>query len=296
MNKDISTQSAAPEAKKRSEKTIASAKAVARRTLDFFLPKKCALCDGVMLLFDESELCPDCLAVYTERLEEKCPVCRLKARDCLCSYNRARNLGTKLSTLGFYKDPKDPVGKLVYTFKHRRLRDLTRFFSRSLAAELMRNGGPAIKDVLVVYPPRSASGLKKYGFDHSYYLAKETARYLGAAFCPALERTSGTEQKKLDSEQRRKNAIGAFRVSPKYADDIRGRRIILIDDVATTGATLAGAAETLLAAGAADVSFASLFITAEKPISEREGIWFEQDDDTEIPEDDFDPFEDDVGF
>ena len=90
-----------------------------------------------------------------------------------------------------------------------------------------------------------------------------------------------------------RNAEGAFAVADKYAQTIAGRDVILIDDVATTGATLASAADALRAAGAAGVRFAVLFLAAEKPQSESGGIWFEDDD---APEPDGDPLADDVGF
>ena len=70
--------------------------------------------------------------------------------------------------------------------------------------------------------------------------------------------------------------------------------MILVDDVATTGATLAAAARVLREAGAADVRFAVLFLAGERP-PEGGGLWFEEDDDGDIPGE-VDPLADDVGF
>jgi len=77
----------------------------------------------------------------------------------------------------------------------------------------------------------------------------------GVARAPqALRRTRDTgHQLALPREQRAANVRGAFAVAPRTAGVLRGRRVALVDDVMTTGATLAEAARVLLAAGAAEV-------------------------------------------
>lgn len=264
-----------------------------KRALDYLLPKKCPLCGEIISVYDGGELCAPCLKLYAKRLGEPCPSCRRAAGNCACSRLRTKNLGASVAALGFYKTHGDEIGRLIYTFKRDYSRDLTRFFARSLATQIMRREGAKSKYALVVFPPRSPAARRKYGFDHARCLAKETARFLGADFCPALRRTGGGEQKALDAKGREENAAEAFEVADKYADTLAGRDVILVDDVATTGATLASAANTLRAAGAANVRFAVLFLAAEKPQSESGGIWFEDED---APDQDDDPLADDVGF
>ena len=275
---------------------ISALRLYGKRALDYALPKKCALCGEVICVYDGGELCPPCLAAYSKRLAERCPVCRKDAASCACSRLRAKNLGAGVTALGFYKTSGDEIGRLVYSFKHDYSRDLTRFFARSLAARIMRSDGSRAKDALIAFPPRSPAARRKYGFDHARGLAKDTARFLGAAFCPALRRTKGGEQKALGAKEREENAADAFEVADKYADAIAGREVILVDDVATTGATLASAAKALRDAGASDVRFAVLFVAADKPQSERDGIWFEDSDAPDAESDSFDPLADDVGF
>ena len=277
---------------KTAKKRRASAKERGKRALDLLLPRKCALCGEVISVYDGGELCRACLARCAKRIAGRCPVCRRDAATCACSRLRAKNLGAGAVALGFYKSPDDEVGRLVYALKREYDRDLIRFFARSLAAEIMKSEGVRAKDALVAFPPRSAEARRKYGFDHARLLAKETAKYLGAQFCPALRRKKGGEQKTLDAAGREANAEGAFAVADKYAQTLAGRDVILIDDVATTGATLASAADALRAVQRARVRFAVLFVAAEKPQSERSGIWFEDDDEV----DDGDPLADDVGF
>lgn len=261
----------------------------ARTALDFLLPEKCALCGEVLPLFGKAELCTDCLKAYSERVTKTCAFCRADAGHCRCSKLRSQNLGSDAITLGFYESYDDEVGRLVYSFKRRYSRGLTRFFARSLAIQIRRRGFAA--DTVVTYPPRSRKALRKYGFDQSQFLAREVARYLGLEAYPALRRLRGSEQKKLDAKQRSENASGAFAHNPKYP--VAGRSLILIDDVSTTGATLAEAAKVLRSAGAADVQFATLFLNAPKRIPAEHGLWFEDDGGTDEA---YDLAAEDVGF
>ena len=273
------------------KRTAARAKAAARRAVDLIFPRKCALCGEIIELYRPGELCEDCFALYEKRTSVRCPVCRRDAGSCVCSRLRVRNLGANVTALGFYKSAGDEVGRLIYSFKREYSRDLTRFFSRSLASAVMRFSAGNVSDAIVTFPPRSASALRKYGFDHARALARETARYLGADFARTLVRRGGSEQKKLDAAEREKNVGGVFEALSERA--VAGRRVILVDDVATTGATLAEAARVLLASGAVDVRFAVLFLTEKKPQQDSGGIWFE-DDSPDEPIDD--PTADDVGF
>ena len=86
----------------------------------------------------------------------------------------------------------------------------------------------------------------------------------------ALRRVRPTEQQVgLSRTQRASNVQGAFRVAPDRKTDIAGRRVVLIDDVLTSGATVDACARALLRAGAAAVDvlvFARVVGTHKAPI------------------------------
>jgi ComF family protein len=91
------------------------------------------------------------------------------------------------------------------------------------------------------------------GFNQSELLAREIRRRTGLPVARCVRRTRATEsQAGLSASERRRNVRGAFRVKRGHA--LAGRRILLIDDVMTTGATAAACASALKRAGAHSVT------------------------------------------
>lgn len=110
---------------------------------------------------------------------------------------------------------------------------------------------------LVVNVPVHADRARARGYDQAELIARSAADGLGLPFVPCLARRRATiAQFDLDRGTRATNVAGAFAVLAPTADAPApaGRWILLVDDVTTTGATLAACAETLRAAGASAVS------------------------------------------
>lgn len=104
---------------------------------------------------------------------------------------------------------------------------------------------------MAVPVPLHRGRLAKRGYNQSEFLARKLAARLGLPVCNAVQRVRATEdQTRLGGEARRQNARGAFRVRRRYAKALRGARVLLVDDVRTTGATTEACAEALRAAGA----------------------------------------------
>jgi len=127
--------------------------------------------------------------------------------------------------------------------------------ARPLAAALRRAGRVMASEPpdVVIPVPLHPRRLVERGFNPSALLARPVAKDLGARFLPrGLSRHMDTEpQVTLDRSARLTNVAGAFKApSPEL---VRARRVLIIDDVRTTGATLLACAEALLHAGARDV-------------------------------------------
>jgi ComF family protein len=109
-------------------------------------------------------------------------------------------------------------------------------------------------DVLVHVPVHEARRAAR-GYDQAELLARAAAPRLGREALPALRRSRATvPQFELGRDRRATNVAAAFAADPDHVGAIRDRWVVLVDDVVTTGATLAACAATLLDAGAVAIS------------------------------------------
>ena len=137
---------------------------------------------------------------------------------------------------------------------------------------VVKEGVHALKFDAVTFVPVSWRRNYARGFDQARLLAEETAKIWGVRAEPTLRKIRHTKaQSSLeDPALRTGNVKGAYAV-PR-PDRVRGRRLLLIDDVCTTGSTMAAAAEALLEAGAAAVVCAALAGGHQKVQKPGEGL------------------------
>ncbi|PYF11786.1 ComF family protein [Rhodobacter viridis] len=147
--------------------------------------------------------------------------------------------------------------KLVLQLKHADRLDLV----PPLALMLARAAEPILRPKMLVAPvPLHRLRLVRRKFNQSAMLAQGLARERGLACVPDLfVRTRPTAAMEgMTRGERRTNLEGAIAVTPKHLDRIKGKHLLLIDDVLTSGSTLEATAEAALAAGASKVSVAVL--------------------------------------
>lgn len=158
-----------------------------------------------------------------------------------------------------YDHPWDAV---ISRFKFHAALDLTGTLARLLVLAHRRAGDAA--PALVLPIPLSVERLCERGYNQAWELARRAARAVGSAADPGLLlRVRDTaHQLAFPPEERAGNVRRAFAVEPRRLAEVRGVRIVLVDDVMTTGATAAEAARTLLQAGAADVG---VWVVARTP-------------------------------
>ncbi len=187
----------------------------------------------------------------------RCPFCGgdMRAKDVLCEgcrrkigkVSRTYTLkgGEKLSVLSPLRYEGD-FKAAMHRYKFGGKRELAKTFS-SLMAEIAPEGP---FDFIAFVPLRSKD-LRARGFDQSELLAKELGKLLKLPLYPCLRKIRETAvQHTLSREERRKNLIGAFSAD----DSVKGKTVLLVDDIVTTGSTLCAAAEALYKSGAKEVA------------------------------------------
>ncbi len=144
------------------------------------------------------------------------------------------------------------VGKgIVHALKYRGYTKVVERLAAPLMAEALAGEGPY---EAVVPVPLHPSRRRKRGFNQAELLARGVARPLGAPVVGALRAVRRTrDQVELSAAERRANVAGAFSAEGR----LRGR-VLLVDDVFTTGATMSACAGALLEAGAGEVRAVSL--------------------------------------
>lgn len=147
--------------------------------------------------------------------------------------------------------------KLVLALKHGDRLDL----ARPLGQWLARAAAPLLHHDTVIVPiPLHRMRLLKRRHNQSALLARELARLTGLPFCPdALVRIRQTTvQEGLSREERHANMHGAIAGHVKNRLRLKGRAVLIVDDVMTSGATFSAATEAAIAAGARKVDVLAL--------------------------------------
>jgi ComF family protein len=151
---------------------------------------------------------------------------------------------------------------LIHDLKFRDRHDARRLFGRWL----VQAGAELLADADIIVPvPLTRGRLLSRRFNQSAILALDISRLTGVKVEPrALLRTRRTQpQVGLTRQQRRQNVAGAFAVAGDLRARIAGAKVVLIDDVITTGATAGACARTLKRAGAARVDVLALALVTD---------------------------------
>lgn len=144
------------------------------------------------------------------------------------------------------------VQRLIHALKYEGKRSLAKRLGLLLADRVSKDG--TLKGIELLIPvPLHPSRMRERGYNQSELIAEAVGQRLGLPVVKdvLIRRRRTKTQTKLDTWQRRENVKGAFSV--KKPELVLDKRVALVDDVLTTGATLDACAQTLLSAGAREV-------------------------------------------
>ncbi|MEI7783057.1 MAG: ComF family protein [Betaproteobacteria bacterium] len=221
--------------------------------LSALLPSQCAICRS----WPGPLLCQPCRQRFATA-RARCPHCALawSATADMPTCPQCQGQALPLQACFAAVDYGYPWAELLGDYKFRRRTGLSSLFAQLLlqtpgVRECLTGLGP---QDLVLPLPLSTQRLAERGFNQAWELAQALHK---RSLCPArlsarvLLRLRHTQaQSELPRSQRLSNVRGAFWIEPEHGHFVRGRQVVLIDDVMTSGASLSAAALTLLEAGA----------------------------------------------
>ncbi len=225
---------------------------------DFLFPPRCVMC-GELLASGEEVLCEGCRMAYLSAANETCHICGRKYCRCLCSTEDLRNFRvSRLFKLFRYQKEqngiKRPVNQIIFHMKRERDFPCRDFLAQEIVAAVNAEMPEICENPswVLAFAPRSRARKIQLGHDQSEILGKKIAKLLGIEFYSVLKRSRKTkQQKKFARRERFENMKNAYTVAK--ADKIRGKRVLLVDDVVTTGASLGNAAKAIYKARAKEV-------------------------------------------
>lgn len=227
-------------------------RALATALTEILLPALCVACEGVLAGNDRG-LCGACRSRLHPMSEPCCPLCGVPADSdtapCLaCVASPPPQLGTVL--WGSYDGV---LRQAVLALKHQGHDEIARLLGRRLAALIGFAPWHDEITTITTVPSRGFRRLRR-GYSAAGLLGAEIAQAIGHPLTPTLRRHGRHRQAGKTRAVRVRLPRGSFSARQR----MNGHRVLLVDDVCTTGTTLRRAADTLLGAGAEAVFCAAV--------------------------------------
>lgn len=206
-----------------------------RHLTEWLFPRKCILCRS-LLSKAETDLCTEC-----RRDQPEYPYGRKKVPHI-----------TDLTAVWRYSGE---VRSSLHRYKFRGARHYASAYGRLVAMRVLRDLPAA--DV-VTWVPVSRKRLRERGYDQVQLLAEAVGPELNLPAAKLLDKFRDNQANSglKTPEERRANVLGVYRAVG--SEHFRGKRVLLLDDIITTGATASECARVLLTAGAEEVIFAAV--------------------------------------
>lgn len=232
--------------------------------LDILFPVYCLGCD-----FEGEWICGECVKKIKILKKQSCPICNSESKTgaiCFNCRNKTELNGVIVASNYTKKEGEENLVKdAIHVFKYRFVKDLAGPLSELIAAQLKNRqlvkkekgiplGPDIIEDRIVIPVPLHPKRFKWRGFNQAELLAEKIAeRFSLPLEKSALVRAKNNipQVKIKDRRERLENIHGAFQCID--AEMVKGKRLILVDDVCTTAGTMSECAKVLKRSGAKEV-------------------------------------------
>lgn len=220
---------------------------------DFVFPPLCLICSGENLA-DDALVCDSCWSKATGDAHLLCLSCRRPLGDAV-SCEECDSSSVPVAVLGHYQDP---LQEIIHQFKYSGYSKLGESLSNRLIDNHIRIFERLLPNLAVPIPLDSYR-LRRRGFNQAAVLSDIVGKRLQIETAEQLlvKSRKTKDQTRLDFEKRAENLKGAFTVTERIAPEAK---IILIDDVFTTGATLREGCRAIDAAGGKVVMAAAIAV------------------------------------
>lgn len=222
---------------------------IAKNLINLIYPLHCAACARPLDPINKERVCKGCL----ERIRQNPkPYCRKCGRstdkgNSICAECRKTKLDFDRAWAACLYE--GPMKELIHSLKYNGVLSLSTTLSRIINSFIMENSEILNGIDIVTYVPLHSNRMRKRGFNQSLILASNLSKEFAIPLSHALFKAASTRnQNELTRDERLVNLDGAFKL--KSGMDLTGVKVLLIDDVMTTGATLSECAKVLKNAGA----------------------------------------------
>lgn len=237
---------------------------IGRVLIGALLPERCPFCNKVVKIGEG--VCETCRVSLPRQPEPICPTCGQSKKTCKgqCRAGYADGITAPY----IYRDA---VRDAILRFKKNGTQLAAHIFAADMADCVTRQWADLAFDA-VVFVPMTRREYRRREYNQSEWLAREVARCLHLPVWSALLKTTETKpQKSLPAEQRAGNVRGTLEVAESCRTRLPGKRLLLVDDLTTTGSTIGECALMLKLYGADEVYAVTLARTWHEDETEPKG-------------------------
>ena len=232
-----------------------------KRIIDFFYPRKCMFC-GEAIPTGDDFFCKKCYYKLPRIDESRCLICGREIYEGpgykICPTCKKHKIWFDANYPSFLYDSvmEEAVKKYKFAGKMWYFKQFSRFMYKTIKDNKLTAD-------YIVYPPINKKTFYERGFNQSELIAEELSKMTGINIIKKciLKTKDNEKQSLMTGAKRFENVRGVFAIDSKYENLIKDKRILIIDDVLTTGSTMSECARMLKKSGAKSVICATLCIS-----------------------------------